>query len=187
MLGFIGKRLLMAIPTLIGVSLVIFATIKIIPGDPVAAMLGPTGTPEAKAVLSERLGLNDPLPVQYWSWLTSTLTGDFGSSLAKRTAVAPIVMDALGDTLVLTLAAAIMALVLGLFIGTITALRENGIVARIGNAFALFSISVPQYSVRGFNTSIALDDRPDRLWQTDSREAANKVTYRSGSESLGTL
>ncbi|GAA1507611.1 ABC transporter permease [Nocardioides humi] len=147
MLGFIGKRLLMAIPTLIGVSLVIFATIKIIPGDPVAAMLGPTGTPEAKAALTERLGLNDPLPLQYWSWLTSTLTGDFGTSLSKRTAVAPIVMDALGNTLVLTLAAAILALVLGLLIGTVTALRENGIVARLGNAFALFSISVPQYSV----------------------------------------
>jgi len=147
MLGFIGKRLLMAIPTLVGVSLVIFATIKIIPGDPVAAMLGPTGTPEARAALTERLGLSDPLPVQYWSWLTSTVTGDFGTSLSKRTAVAPIVMDALGNTLVLTLAAAILALVLGLLIGTVTALRENGIVARLGNAFALFSISVPQYSV----------------------------------------
>jgi len=147
MLGFIGKRLLMAIPTLLGVSIVIFATIKIIPGDPVSAMLGPTGTPEAKAALTERLGLNDPLPVQYFTWLKSTLSGDLGVSLAKRTDVAPIVMDALGNTLLLTLAAAIMALVLGLFIGTVTALRENGIVARLGNAFALFSISVPQYSV----------------------------------------
>jgi peptide/nickel transport system permease protein len=147
MTGFIARRLMMAIPTLIGVSLVIFVTIKIIPGDPVAALLGPTGTPEARADLEERLGLNDPLPVQYWTWFTHTITGDFGTSLAKRTAVAPIVMDALANTLVLTLAAAILALALGLFIGTITALREHGIVARLGNAFALFSISVPQYSV----------------------------------------
>lgn len=147
MIGFIGKRLLMAIPTLIGVSLVIFATIKIIPGDPVTAMLGPTGTPEARAALEERLGLNDPLPVQYWSWLTSTLGGDLGTSLSKRTAVAPIVSDALANTLILTAAAAIIALVLGLFIGAITAVRENGIVARLANAFALVSISVPQYAV----------------------------------------
>lgn len=147
MAGFIGRRLMLAIPTLIGVSLVIFATIKIIPGDPIAALLGPTGTPEARADLEQRLGFNDPLPVQYWSWLTHTITGDFGTSLAKRTSVAPIVMDALANTLVLTLAAAILALALGLFIGTVTALREHGIVARLGNAFALFSISVPQYSV----------------------------------------
>jgi peptide/nickel transport system permease protein len=147
MAGFIARRLMMAIPTLIGVSLVIFVTIKIIPGDPIAALLGPTGTPEARADLEQRLGLDDPLPVQYWAWLTHTITGDFGTSLAKRTSVAPIVMDALGNTLVLTLAAAILALALGLFIGTITALREHGLVARLGNAFALFSISVPQYSV----------------------------------------
>lgn len=147
MTAFIARRLLLAIPTLIGVSLVIFLTIKIIPGDPVAVLLGPSGTPEARAALEERLGLNDPLPVQYWAWFTHTVTGDFGTSLAKRTAVAPIVMDALANTLTLTLAAAILALLLGLLIGTITALREDGIVARLGNAFALFSISVPQYSV----------------------------------------
>lgn len=147
MFGYIGRRLLLAVPILLGVSLVIFATIKIIPGDPVASLLGPTGSPEARAALVERLGLDDPLPVQYLSWLASTLTGDFGTSIARRSDVAPMVFDALGNTLILTAAAAALAIVLGVAVGVLTALRRTGLLARFGNAFALFSISVPQYSV----------------------------------------
>lgn len=147
MLGYIGRRLLIAIPILIGVSIVVFITIKIIPGDPVASMLGPTGTPEARAALDARLGLDKPLPVQYFSWLGHTVTGDFGTSIARHTGVAAIVFDALGNTLILTLAAGILAIVLGMAVGALTALRRTGILARIGNAFALFSISVPQYSI----------------------------------------
>lgn len=147
MLSYTGKRLLLALPTLIGVSIVIFLTIKIIPGDPVSALLGPTGTPQAKAALEQRLGLDQPWPVQYWSWLTSAITGDLGDSLARRQAVAPMVLDALANTLILTLSAAIVSLILGVAIGALTALRDGKPSARIGNAFALFSISVPQYSV----------------------------------------
>ncbi|MDT7773492.1 MAG: peptide/nickel transport system permease protein, partial [Pseudonocardiales bacterium] len=98
MLGYLGRRMLMAVPILLGVSLVIFITVKIIPGDPVASLLGPTGTPEARAALTERLGLNRPLPVQYVSWLGHTVVGDFGTSIARRSAVAPMVFDALKNT-----------------------------------------------------------------------------------------
>lgn len=147
MLGYIGRRLLMTIPILIGVSIVIFITIKIIPGDPVASLLGPTGSPEARVALSARLGLDKPLPVQYFSWLTHTVTGDLGTSIARHGSVAPIVFDALGNTLILTAAAAALAIVLGMAVGALTALRRTGILARLGNAFALFSISVPQYSI----------------------------------------
>ncbi|MFD2416024.1 ABC transporter permease [Amycolatopsis pigmentata] len=147
MFGYLGRRMLMAVPILIGVSLVIFVTIKIIPGDPVASMLGPTGSPEAHAALTARLGLDKPLPVQYVSWLGHTVSGDFGTSLTRHGAVAPIVFDALANTLILTLAAGALAIVLGLTVGALTALRRTGILARVGNAFALFSISVPQYSI----------------------------------------
>jgi peptide/nickel transport system permease protein len=147
MLAYIGRRLVIAVPILLGVSLVIFLTIKIIPGDPVASLLGPTGTPEARAALSERMGLNEPLPVQYASWLGHTVVGDFGTSIARRSAVTPMVVDALVNTLILTAAAAVLAVVLGVAVGALTALRRSGPLARLGNAFALFSISVPQYSV----------------------------------------
>jgi peptide/nickel transport system permease protein len=147
MAGFLGRRLLLMIPILLGVSLVVFITIKIIPGDPVASLLGPTGTPEARAALESRLGLDQPLPVQYLAWLGSTVTGDLGTSIARRSAVAPMVFDALANTLILTAAAALLALVIGVAVGALTALRRTGPLARLGNAFALFSISVPQYSV----------------------------------------
>ncbi|RTL64886.1 MAG: ABC transporter permease [Pseudonocardiaceae bacterium] len=147
MVSYVGKRLLMAIPILFGVSIVIFITIKIIPGDPVASLLGPTGSPEARAALTERLGLNDPWPVQYVKWLGHTLTGDFGTSIARRSDVAPMVLDALANTLILSAAAAVIAIVLGVAVGALTALRRTGVLARLGNALALFSISVPQYSI----------------------------------------
>ena len=147
MLGFLGRRLLLAVPILLGVSVVVFVTIKIIPGDPVASLLGPTGSPEARAALTERLGLDRPLPVQYLSWVGHVLIGDFGTSIARRSAVSPMVFDALGNTLVLTAAAAGLALVLGVALGALTALRRTGVLATLGNGFALFSISVPQYSV----------------------------------------
>lgn len=147
MLSYFGRRLLFAIPILLGVSIVIFITIKIIPGDPIASLLGPTGTAEARAALENRMGLDRPLVVQYFSWLGHTVVGDFGTSIARRSDVAPMVLDALGNTLILTGAAALLAVVLGIAVGALTALRRTGPLARIGNAFALFSISVPQYSV----------------------------------------
>lgn len=147
MTGFLARRSLLTIPILVGVSLVIFATIKIIPGDPVASLLGPTGTPAARAALVHRLGLDRALPVQYVTWLWNTLRGDFGMSIARQSPVRALVFSALGNTLVLTAAAAVIALVLGVLIGALTALRPNGPLAKIGNAVALVSISVPQYSV----------------------------------------
>jgi peptide/nickel transport system permease protein len=145
--AFLARRAVLVVPILIGVSLVIFITIKIIPGDPVASLLGPTSTPAARDALVHRLGLDRPLPIQYVTWLWNTVRGDFGMSIARQSPVSAIVFNALWNTLVLTAAAAIIALVLGIAIGALTALRPNGIVARIGNALALVSISVPQYSV----------------------------------------
>ncbi|OPX14940.1 ABC transporter permease [Gordonia sp. i37] len=147
MLTYVGRRALLAIPTLLGVSLVVFITIKIIPGDPVATMLGPTGTPEAHAELSARLGLDRPLPVQYVTWLLHAVTGDFGTSLSRHSDVGPIVTDALYNTLILSAIAAVLALLLGVGIGAFVALRPHGIAAKIANSFSLVAISVPQYSV----------------------------------------
>jgi peptide/nickel transport system permease protein len=144
---FLLRRILTAVPILIGVSLVVFATIKVIPGDPVASLLGPTSTPEARQALTERLGLNNPLPVQYLAWVWHVLQGDFGNSIAKQTPVLPLVTDAFVNTLILTAFAAILAFVGGVTLGTISALRRGKISAAISNGIALFSISVPQYSI----------------------------------------
>jgi peptide/nickel transport system permease protein len=144
---FLFRRTLAAVPILIGVSLVVFTTIKIIPGDPVASLLGPTSTPEARLALTQRLGLDDPLPVQYLAWVWHVLQGDLGNSIAKQTTVLPLVTDAFVNTLVLTAFAALLAFVLGVGLGTISALRRGKLSAALSNGVALFSISVPQYSV----------------------------------------
>ncbi|MFN8075078.1 MAG: ABC transporter permease [Kineosporiaceae bacterium] len=144
---FLLRRIAASVPILVGVSLVVFITIKIIPGDPVASLLGPTSTPEARAALTSRLGLDDPLPVQYLSWIWHVLQGDLGNSIAKQTLVTPLVTDAFTNTLILAGFAAIVAFALGIGLGAVAALRRGRVSAAICNAFALFSISVPQYSV----------------------------------------
>lgn len=144
---FLLRRLAASVPILVGVSLVVFITIKIIPGDPVASLLGPTSTPEARQALTERLGLDDPLPVQYLSWVWHVLQGDLGNSIAKQTLVTPLVMDAFRNTLLLAGFAAVVAFAGGIALGAVAALRRGKVSAAICNAFALFSISVPQYSV----------------------------------------
>lgn len=147
MITFLSRRIAAAIPILIGVSIVVFITIKIIPGDPIASLLGPTSTPEARTELTARLGLNRALPIQYFSWIGHTIRGDLGNSIAKQTAVRPLVTDAFKNTLILTLFAAVLAFAIGLLLGAIAALRRGKISAAISNAISLFSISVPQYSI----------------------------------------
>jgi peptide/nickel transport system permease protein len=147
MMSFLMRRVASTVPILVGVSLVVFITIKIIPGDPVASLLGPTSTPEARAALTARLGLNQPLPVQYGSWIWHVLQGDLGDSIAKHTAVLSLIIDAFTNTLILTSFAAIVAFALGTLLGGISALRRGKLSAAISNGISLFAISVPQYSI----------------------------------------
>jgi peptide/nickel transport system permease protein len=147
MIRFLSRRILSAIPILIGVSIVVFITIKIIPGDPVASLLGPSSSPAERAELTSRLGLNRSLPIQYFSWISHVLRGDLGQSIAKQTMVRPMVLSAFWNTLILTAFAAVLAFAAGIALGAISALRRGKISASISNAISLVSISVPQYSV----------------------------------------
>ena len=147
MANFLIRRILMTVPILIGVSIVIFITIKIIPGDPVASLLGPTSTPAQRADLTARLGLDDPLPIQYGAWVWHLFQGDLGTSIARQTSVLPLVSDAFMNTLILTAFAAVLAVLLGMVLGAVAALRRGRIAATISNAISLFCISTPQYTI----------------------------------------
>lgn len=147
MISFLARRIASAIPIVIGVSIVVFITIKIIPGDPVASLLGPTSSPEARAALTARLGLDRAVPVQYFSWILHVIHGDLGQSIAKQTAVAPLVMSAFMNTLILTAFAAVVAFALGILLGGVSALRRGKLSAAVSNAISLVAISVPQYSI----------------------------------------
>jgi peptide/nickel transport system permease protein len=147
MARFVARRLLLAIPILLGVSIVVFITIKLIPGDPVSTLLGPNATPQARADLTSRLGLDQPLPVQYFSWLKSVVQGDFGTSLTLQQPVGSLVSKAFLNTALLAGTALILALIGGVVLGTIVALRPRGALAKVVSATSVAAISIPQYTV----------------------------------------
>lgn len=147
MTRFLLRRLLFVVPVLFGVSVIVFGTVKIIPGDPVALLAGPGASESAKDALRSRLGLDRALPIQYWHWLTSALRGDLGTSIAHQQPTRPLVVDAFDNTLILTLYATVLALVLGLTLGAVAALRPRGIAGRICSGITSIAVSAPQYSI----------------------------------------
>ncbi|MFE4971613.1 ABC transporter permease [Kitasatospora sp. NPDC056651] len=147
MTRFLLRRLLLAVPTLLGVTAVVFATVALVPGDPVTAFLGPGAPPEARAELTERLGLDQPLPVRYADWLGRALTGDLGTSVSGQRPVTDLLFPALGQTLTLTAAAFLLVLTGGVALGALGALRPRGPGGRISGALSTLAVSAPQYSV----------------------------------------
>ncbi|MEV7773491.1 ABC transporter permease [Kitasatospora sp. NPDC086791] len=147
MTRFLLRRLLLAVPTLLGVTVVVFATVALVPGDPVAAFLGPGAPPGARQELTERLGLDQPLPVRYADWLGHALTGDLGTSISGQRPVADLLFPALGQTLTLTAAAFLLVLAGGVALGALGALRPRGPGGRISGALSTLAVSAPQYSV----------------------------------------
>jgi len=147
MTTFLGRRLMSVVPILLGVSIVVFLIVKLIPGDPVASLLGPTATAEDRARLTEQYGLNKPLPTQFFSWLGNVVQGDLGRSIARQTDVASMVFDALGNTLILSAVAFGLALVGGMAIGALAAFRRGKPSGTIASGIAVFGLSTPQYSI----------------------------------------
>src|SRR5438105_14944912 len=145
--GYLAKRLLGAIPTLIGVSFLTFLFIRLIPGDAIAARLGTSTalTPEQLASLRAYFGLDKPIPLQYWDWLVSLLHGDAGYSIRTGRPVLVEIAQRLPATSELAIAAAAIAIGLGVPLGLVSALRPRSrldVVARIGGLVAL---SLPSF------------------------------------------
>ncbi|MEO3975569.1 ABC transporter permease [Streptomyces sp. CAU 1734] len=144
---FLLRRLLLAVPTVLGVTAVVFLTIALIPGDPVTALLGPGAPAESRERLTERLGLGEPLPVQYANWLGHALRLDLGVSISAQRPVTELLLPALGQTLLLTSAAFALVVTGGTLLGTLGALRPHGLPGRISGALNTLAVSAPQYSV----------------------------------------
>jgi peptide/nickel transport system permease protein len=147
MVRYLLRRAVLIVPILFGVSVVVFLTLKLLPGDPVSSLLGPTATESDRLALIDRYGLNDPLLAQYATWMGNVLQGDLGRSIARQTDAAPMVTDALGNTLILTGAAFALAGVGGLGLGSVAALRRGKPSAAASSAVSVVSLSTPQYSV----------------------------------------
>ncbi len=142
---YVLRRLLLTFPVLIGISVVVFLTIKMIPGDPAAAMLGPQARPEDIAALQEALGLNKPLPVQYWRWASRVVRGDLGRSLELKEPVGVLLMQRFKNTLILTVASILLSMLIGLPAGIISATRQYSIFDRGVMFVALFANSMPAF------------------------------------------
>ncbi|CAO5152721.1 peptide/nickel transport system permease protein [Frankia sp. AiPs1] len=147
MIRFLARRLGYGVPVLLGVAVVVFATVKLIPGDPVALLAGVNATEQQKDAVRASLGLDRGVAVQFWSWLTHALRGDLGDSIAQHRPVAGLVIDAFGNSLILAGYALVLALVLGTVLGGAAALWPRRLAGRVCSAISSISVSAPQYSV----------------------------------------
>ncbi|MFC0339610.1 ABC transporter permease [Paracoccus niistensis] len=145
MLNLFLRRVVGAIPTILLISVFVFALQKLLPGDPVLAMAGEERDPVALAAIREQLGLNDPLPVQYVNWLTAALQGDLGTSLRTGQPVTELILQKLPVTLQLGVMAILIALVIGIPAGIISAVRKGTLTDYTANLVALSGMSVPNF------------------------------------------
>ncbi len=141
----LARRLLLSIPTLLLVSMVVFSLLAVPPGDPVAAILGMEATPEAAAALRLKLGLGDPLLVQYGRWLWAVLHGDLGRSFIDNTPVADALWQRLPVTIELAIGSFLVAVIIAVPAGILSAARPRGWANAIGTLIALFGMSVPHF------------------------------------------
>jgi peptide/nickel transport system permease protein len=137
------KRILLVIPVLIGVSILAFSILHFIPGDPARVMLGERATPEAIKQLQENLGLNQPLYVQYFTFMKNAIQGDFGTSIITNEAVSIEVFTAFATTLELTFFSMIIATVVGILVGTVAAVKQYSIFDNVSMVGALVGVSMP--------------------------------------------
>jgi peptide/nickel transport system permease protein len=142
---YLARRLLLAVPVLIGVSIVVFMVLHLSPGDPAEIMLGSAATKDDLARLRADLGLNEPLPVQYVRWMGHVMRGDLGRSLWMRRPVLPDVLDRFRATLVLTGTALLISTVAGVTLGVLAATRPHSWLDRLSGAAALFGASMPVF------------------------------------------
>lgn len=145
MYTYIGKRLLVAIPTLIIISIFVFSLQKLLPGDPVLAMAGEERDPQVIEFLREKYRLNDPVVYQYGYWLGAVLKGDLGISLRTNQPVLTLVAQKLPVTLQLAIMSMIFAVVIGIPMGILAAVKRNTIIDFFANIIALCGLSIPNF------------------------------------------
>ncbi|MGD9099422.1 MAG: ABC transporter permease [Anaerolineae bacterium] len=151
---YILGRILVSIPVLIGITIITFALIHLAPGDPVTGMIDPTlGDFNPELVERERakLGLDQPLPVQYVLWLGRVVQGDLGYSLINRRPVAEMVGERLWGTLQLTISALLVSIVVGTAIGILSAVKQYSLLDYLTTLLSFFAVSIP-----GFFLSLGL-------------------------------
>lgn len=139
----IFRRLLETLPVIIGVSVLVFALIRLIPGDPAITMLGERATPEAVELIRERLGLNRSVPEQYLIWVGNMLRGDLGRAIRGNSPVATEIANRFPATVELSIVALFLATIIGVPVGITSAVNRNSFFDTLSMLFALLGVSIP--------------------------------------------
>jgi len=148
MFNYIAKRILISIPSLLGITIIVFILINVAPGDPVTGMIDPTlGDFNPEMVERERtkLGLDKPLPVQYVLWLGRVVQGDLGYSLITRQPVTKMIGERIAPTLKLTISALILSTIIGIGTGIISAIKQYSWIDYLITLFSFSAVSVPGF------------------------------------------
>ena len=145
MLVFAIRRLFQAIPILLGVSLVVFGLVHIVPGNPIDMLMPPEASPEVIAQMKAAFGFDKPLYVQYFLWLFRALQGDFGLSVFNATPVIGQLMTALSNTFILAILGASLGFALGITFGLTSALYHGRWPDKVFSALATMGVSLPHY------------------------------------------
>jgi peptide/nickel transport system permease protein len=143
----LAQRISLGILTLFIVSLIIFLSVSMLPGDAAQAILGQAATPDTVAVLRRQLGLDLPAHIRYLNWLGNILQGDWGTSIGNGREIGDVIGARFSNTIFLATFAACIAVPLALILGMLAALYRNSYYDRIVNAFTLTSISTPEFFV----------------------------------------
>ncbi|MFD1039368.1 ABC transporter permease [Virgibacillus byunsanensis] len=143
MKGFLLRRILQLIPTLFIVAVIVFFITRMLPGNPAAVMLGPQASAEDIAAYSDKLGLNDPLYLQFFDYLINLISFDFGNSLTYNQPIVDLILERFPNTIILAVSALIIAVIIGVPAGIIAARKQNTIVDYSVTTLSLIGVSMP--------------------------------------------
>ena len=142
---YITKRLLLMIPVLLGISIVIFSLINIAPGDPFSSMIDPNITASDKQNMLESIGYYDTLPVKYVKWLGRAAHGDLGYSIRYKEPVTDVIMRNIGNTMLLSLSALLLSVLIAVPIGVISATHKYSLFDYVITVFSFIGLSIPVF------------------------------------------
>ncbi len=147
MIAYLGRRIVQSVLILLGVSIITFALLYLLPADPVRQIAGRSATPQTVENIRRQLGLDQPFLVQYWRYLTHLLSGDLGRSYIQRSEVTQLIVSRLPATLLLMLGGIVCELVLGIASGLIAAVRRDSATDQTLMVASFVTISAPQFVV----------------------------------------
>ncbi|GAE26743.1 dipeptide transport system permease protein DppB [Halalkalibacter wakoensis JCM 9140] len=145
MASYIFRRMIGLLPVLFGVTILVFSIMHLSPGDPAKIILGPKATEESIEKLNVQLGLDQPLHVQYVTWIGNVFKGDWGRSIQMKMEVLPLVMERFSATLILTVSSLTIATVIGIGVGIISAYRKYSWIDRSLMMFVLIGFCLPVF------------------------------------------